>query len=484
MQIAILDCYTDEPAGLGVPPYLGTYPRYMYGYLRQQHKEVYYFTIDDLRLWKKYNERDPNKDLKKSQTTNNRVYNLTKYHQQIAEILAHAEELIIILGVHVPGKYLSAMPGTIHEVTELLKDVKCKKILTGPAIFGTQLFGGRKSESIQGFETKDYCFSFDEIKEYAVAGAEIAEQIPWLKIIEIETGRGCKGKCSFCIEPLKSTVMFRDNKDILAEIKAYYDSGERYFRLGKQTCFYSIPEPIELLKSIRESCPGIRVLHIDNVNPVQVITKRGEDITQAIVKYCTAGNIAAFGIESFDEDVVKANTLNCTPTVAMRAIEIINKYGKEYGDNGMPKFLPGINLIFGLAEESKKTQGENMRYLKQCLDKDLWLRRINIRQVALFEATKMHEIGEKYLKKNKKYYWKWRNQIRQEIDLPMLKKVMPKGTILKEMYAEIYDGNTTFMRQFGTYPLIAGVKGRYPLKQFYTVKIIDYMIRSLVGEVV
>jgi radical SAM superfamily enzyme with C-terminal helix-hairpin-helix motif len=484
MTIAILDCYTDEPAGLGVPPYLGTYPRYLYGHLKQQSKEILYFTIDDLRLWKKYHSKNPNSELKKSQTTNNTVYNLTKHHEKIASILYEVEELIIILGVHVPGKYVSAMPGTIHEVTELVKDIPCKKTLTGPALIGTQLFGGKRSESIHAFETKEYCFSFEEIKDYAVKGAEITQQIPWIKIIEIETARGCKGKCSFCTEPLKSPLMFRTNEDILAEIKALYDAGERYFRLGKQTCFYSIPDPINLLKNIRESCPDIKVLHIDNVNPVQVVTRKGEEITKAIVKYCTAGNIAAFGVESFDETVVKANTLNCTPAIAMKAIEIINKYGKEYGENGMPKFLPGINLIFGLAEESKKTHEENMKYLKQCLDKDFWLRRINIRQVALFEGTKMNEIGEKYLRKNKHLYWKWRNQIRQEIDFPMLKKVMPEGTILKDVYAEIYDGNTTFMRQFGTYPLIVGVKGRYPLKEFYNVRIKDHMLRSLVGEVV
>ncbi len=30
MHYTILDCYTDEASGLGVPPYLGTYPRYTY----------------------------------------------------------------------------------------------------------------------------------------------------------------------------------------------------------------------------------------------------------------------------------------------------------------------------------------------------------------------------------------------------------------------------------------------------------------------
>ena len=52
MTYTILDCYTDEPAGLGVPPYLGTYPRYIAGYLNE---DVHYLTIDDLRLFNKNN---------------------------------------------------------------------------------------------------------------------------------------------------------------------------------------------------------------------------------------------------------------------------------------------------------------------------------------------------------------------------------------------------------------------------------------------
>lgn len=490
MPYAILDCYTDEPAGLGVPPYLGTYPRYLYGYLKKTFPEedIYYFTIDDLRLWKKWSGKDPNVNLPKSKTTNSTVYNLTKHHQRIAEILANVKELIVILGVHVPGKYLSAVPGTLKEVTPLIKDLPCKKVLTGPAIFGTQLFGGQFTEQIDNtvFETRPYNFTFAEIATLSLEGASLVEQMPWLKMIEVETGKGCNvGKCSFCTEPLKSKVLYRDNKDILAEVKRLYEIGERFFRLGKQTCFYSLPDPIGLLKGIRETCPEIKVLHIDNVNPIFVSSQKGEEITKAIVQYCTAGNIAAFGIESFDPAVTKANLLNCSAPVAMKAIESINKYGKDRGENGMPKYLPGINIIFGLADESKRTHEINMEYLKKIIENDWWLRRINIRQAALFEGTKLfQETGDRFLKKNKKWYWKWRNQIRQEIDFPMLKKIVPAGTILKDCYAEIYDGNTTFMRQFGTYPLIVGVKRRYPLKQFYSVKITGHMLRSLTGEVV
>jgi radical SAM superfamily enzyme with C-terminal helix-hairpin-helix motif len=489
MPYAILDCYTDEASGLGVPPYLGTYPRYIYGHLKQQYpdEEIFYLTIDDLRLWKKHKGKNPNINLKPSGKTNISVYNLTANSEQIETIFKEIDELIVVLGVHVPGKYLSAIPGTLHEVTPLLEGLKCKKILTGPAMFGTQMFGGKFTEKVKEgvFEKRAYDFSFDDIAGLSIAGASIVSQIPWLKMIEIETGKGCNvGKCSFCTEPLKSKVKYRKNDHIIAEVKKFYALGERFFRLGKQTCFYSLPDPIGLLQGIRKVCPDIKVLHIDNVNPIFAWNKRGEKITKAIVKYCTPGNIAAFGVESFDSDVTTANTLNCSPAVAMKAIKAINKYGKKRGKNGMPTFLPGINIIFGLVAESRKTHACNMEYLQQVLDEDLWLRRINIRQAALFEGTDLYTLGDKWLRKNKKWYWKWRRDIRENIDYPMLQKIVPTGTVLRECYAEIYDGKTTFMRQFGTYPLIVGVKGRYPLKKFYDLKITKHQLRSLTGEVV
>ena len=113
------------------------------------------------------------------------------------------------------------------------------------------------------------------------------------------------------------------------------------------------------------------------------------------------------------------------------------------------------------------------------------LRRINIRQTAILPDTMMEKkFGKKFLRKNKQYYWKWRNEIRQKIDFPMLQRLVPKGTILKNIYMEIYDGKTTFGRQIGTYPLIVGVKKRVELKKLYNVKIVDHMLRSVVGEIV
>jgi len=519
MVYTILDCYTDEPAGLGVPPYLGTYPRYIAGYLNE---DVNYITIDDLRLFIKNNSKiietktAKNRRFsrylepmvpKPSQKTDITTYNLTvnyKNHENrrfsgcrksmifehINKILEETDTLIIVLGVHVPGKYLSAVPGTLNEVILLIKDINCRKILTGPVVFGTQLHGGRFFEraDLSVFDKVDYSmfnFTYDKVKEYALNGAKIVKHIPDYRMIEIETGHGCDiGKCSFCTEPIKNKVEFREKENVLKEIIEFYKLGCRYFRLGKQTCFYTFPDAIELLKDIRDKCPDIKVLHLDNVNPVKVVMDKNYEITKAVVKYCSSGNIAAFGVESFDKEVVKQNSLNTSPSIAYEAIKILNKYGAKRGEDGMPKFLPGINIIFGLRGESKKTNEENMKWLKKIYNDGLMLRRINIRQVAIFEGTSLFDEGkDKFLRKNKKYYWKWRKEIRQKIDCPMLQRIVPKGTVLRSCYAEIYDGNTTFCRQFGTYPLIVGVKGRLELKKFFDLEITGHMLRSLVGKV-
>lgn len=466
-MITILDCFTDEPSGLGVPPYLGVYPRYIAGSL---DKPVY-ITIDDLRLYQKYNSIEQ----KEAQNTNIRIYNLTKNYFNIKEILKKTTALIIILGSHTPGKYLSALPGTLKEIIPIIKNLKCEKILTGPASYDMKEFAD--------FKINHFDFSYEEIKNYAIKGAGIIGQIPDLRIIEIETGKGCPRTehCIFCTEGLKD-FKIRSPDDILREIQEFYRLGCRHFRLGKQSCFYSYPHASELLKKIKETCPEIKVLHIDNANPQKIITEQGIKLTKDIVTYCTEGNIAALGIESFDEKVIKANKLNSDPETSLKAIEILNKYGKERGENGMPKFLPGINLILGLKAETKETLEINYNYLKQILDKKLLIRRINIRQLIKYPGTAIE--NEKLPKKNKKYYYNFREKIRKEIDYSMLKLLTPAGTILKDVRTEIHEGNVTFARQIGTYPLIIGIKQRLPLKKFYNVKITDHMLRSITGEII
>jgi len=481
----ILDCYTDEPSGLGVPPYLGTYPRYLYGALSSENP--HYLTIDDVRLWKFFSSK--RRDEERDKKTRVNVHNLTKNYSSVREILGHTKELIVVAGIHAPGKYLSAVPGTLYEIKRLVGDLRCKKILTGPAAsLGTRLEGGKRAErtDVSFFDEIENNYlginEYDRISEYAVKGAGIIRQMPWVPVAEIETARGCAhGRCSFCTEPLKHGYEERDTENIIDEAVALKGEGIRHFRLGKQSDFFDLSaEKMEgLMAGIREKCAP-ETLHIDNVNPALVT----EEKVTLVVRYCTPGNVAALGVESFDPEVIRENSLNSTPEIVMRAIRLICRLGSGRGDNGLPLFLPGINLLFGLSGESRKTHMHNMHYLSLMCEEGLMLRRINIRQVTVFPGTPLDRgCGTKYLAKNRKYYWKWRNEIRQKIDHPMLERVVPKGTLLRNVFAEIYDGNHTFLRQFGTYPLIVCVERRIPLRRFYDISVTGHMLRSITGKV-
>ena len=521
MRFTILDCYTDEPAGLGVPPYIGTYPRYIAGAITRSNHEVFYLNIDDLRFFasrmKSFKE---NLDSIPVQIENEkhriktiiRVRNLSKNILNIRKILYKTDILVVIAGIHTPGRYLSAFPGTTEEVMRLLNQVNYGgfTLLTGPAAeLGSGLWGGRLARDVsRDFEKFDLLvpdlefkipalienkfaedppaeFSYRDLTPIAIAGATIAKEhpnYPDFIIAEIETSKGCPRipGCSFCTEPIKlNKIERRTPKEILNEIQALSAEGIKNFRLGKQSCFYSYGSAADIEKLLKAASAEAEVLHIDNVNPA-VVT---EEKTKLIVNYCTAGNIAAFGVESFDPVVIEANHLNAAPETTYNAVTILNKYGAARGDNGMPKFLPGINLIFGLIKESQKTHEANLHWLKKILNDGLLLRRINIREVVIFPGTLLsEECGNKYLRKNKKFYWKWRNEIRQQIDAPMLKKVVPTGTRLPRIKTEICDGNITFGRQIGTYPLIVGIKRRLELDQFIEVKVTDHMLRSVVAE--
>ena len=502
MVTTILDCYTDEPSGLGVPPYLGTYPRYLYGYLDGKAE---YLTIDDLRYHamlqnvalpdtdiRKHNRKLNRLDLQsknKELKTDIRIKNLTKQPNEIQGIIQKTDELIVVGGVHTPGTYLSALPGTLFEINTLSRLFDAEKILTGPAVYGTRLEGGKSFEAmpLEGFRLKHFTFPYSELDELFIKGASIVHHIPDLRIVELETSRGCtrwKG-CTFCTEPIKNRYEHRGKESIINEAKELYRNGVRYFRLGKQSSLYSHPGIIEILRTIRKECPNLEVLHIDNVDPLHVLSRRGEEITKAVATYCTSGNIAAFGVESFDKTVIKENNLIVPPEAILKAVRIINKWGAHRGPSGLPTYLPGINLLFGLKGETKSTHEENMKFLKQILAENLMFRRLNIRQVALFEGTPLYQDPDarKSLRKNKKHYWKWRNQIRNEVDAPMLNQVVPKGTVLRKVRMEVYDGNTTFGRQIGTYPLVVGVPQRLQLGSFYDISITDHMLRSVVGKV-
>ena len=471
-----------------MPPFLGVYPRYAAG---RYAGDAAYVTVDDLR-YARLTERHPHVKLDPA-TGKTRIdlINRTRPADDVRRILAKARELIVIVGVQTPGKYLSAVPGTYAEVMKLLEGVRARKVLAGPIVsFGTQLRGGTKAElpDLRRFAgaDPDLFEDYSDLRPQAIAGARILDQVPRPRVMEIETGRGCPRPegCSFCTEPLKHPLEWREQRDVHDEVQALMAAGARHFRLGKQSCIFSYrrgdPDELDALLAPLAAL-GPDVLHIDNANPAMVTEARAK----LFVRYCTPGSTAALGVESFDPQVAKANNLNATPEMVMEAVRTLNRVGADRGSNGLPALLPGINILLGLKDETTDTLDANLQALSMILHEGHMVRRTNIRQVVPFPGTRLYEeAGHKYLRKNRRHYAKWIERVRHEFDLPMLRRVFPIGTILRGLRSETHEGNVTFVRQLGSYPIVVGVRQRLPLGECFDARVTDHMLRSVVGEVV
>ncbi|MEF8873877.1 MAG: radical SAM protein [Candidatus Thermoplasmatota archaeon] len=471
VDILVVDGYIDEPSLLGVPPYLSPEPRMLVGVAREADLTWEYVTVDEYR-WNGL----PLGDM----------------------VLVHG-------GVTVPGKYMGGTPMSVEEA---------EKIAEEP---GETFLGGAfaRYEDVEGYDhyaTKDLAaYFYDslygkgndrwaeplEMEDWLKFGHKVVERHPLYPdplLIEMSAYRGCPryftGGCSFCSEPDYGEPKFRDQEDIIEEMELLYEKGVRNFRLGGQSCTISykakgigkkeapVPKPGEiktLFKGIAEKCPELNVFHLDNANPAVIAEypEKSEEILRTLINYTTSGNVLAFGLESADERVIEENNLNSTPEDVKKAVRLMNKVGRERGDNGMPRLLPGINFLGGLKGETKETYEKNFQFLKELVKEDLLLRRINIRQVL----SHREEFELRYKRKFKRF----KEKVREEIDRPLLKKMLPEATLLKDVYMEKVDGNTTFGRQIGTYPLLVGVNYSLELGKYCNVRVTDHGYRSVTG---
>jgi radical SAM superfamily enzyme with C-terminal helix-hairpin-helix motif len=506
-NITILDGYVDEPTCLGVPPFISTYPRYLAGSIWNFNKNINlkYITIDQLR-------KNPSAE----------------------KILIKSDIIFIIAGSTVPGKYLTSYPASFQELIKIFSKIRYpKKILCGPAgkygylgsnkkkinkvleennIFDLNIKGDCESivsdiikykndfDKVDTFKTRE---NSHEIFKFSIIGSKIVKQHPNYNlqlITEIETYRGCSrsitGGCSFCCEPLKGFPDFRPITDIINEIKSLYKNGIRHFRIGNQPCIFSymsidsekeeFPRPnpdaiLKLFKGIRNSAPDLLTLHIDNANPgiISKYPKESKEIAKTIIKYHTSGDVAAFGVESIDPIVIKKNNLKANENDVLFAIKLLNKVGAKIGINGMPELLPGINLLFGLKGETKQSYFINLNFLKKIVNNNLLIRRLNIRQVIPIPNTPLYNLGNKLIKKNKNELRKFKKNIKETIEKPILIKMLPIGNVITNVFTEIHIGNITFGRQIGSYPLRVGIPGKIPLNKEIDVKITDYGYRSI-----
>lgn len=489
-RTVILDGYVDEPACLGVPPYMAPYPRYVAGALPG---EVLYYTIDQLR-------RD----------------------RSILHAMVSADLVVVIAGVTVPGKYLGGSPATLPELERLLAGVNTPKILGGPvSMFGAGTEGGRAAKRMKASGTFDIVATGDveavvagyvqdgmavdpelrrtarEVANWAVNGARIVPQHPDFPytMLELETYRGCfRGNCSFCTEKFYGRPDFRSAADIASEVSALYDLGARYFRLGRQPDILTYmaegdaefpkpnPEAIERLYSgIRNAAPQLKVLHMDNANPGTIARYPEESraVLKSIVRHHTSGDVAAFGMESADPHVIKLNNLKATPEEVLEAIRIVNEIGGARGASGLPELLPGLNFVHGLIGETKKTFQLNYAFLETLLAEGQLVRRINVRQVMPFEGTCMGDVGDRIANKHKGVFHAYKEKIREHVDLEMLKRVVPVGTLVRDVRLELREGNVTFGRQIASYPLLVGIPADLQIGTVVDAKVVSHGYRSI-----
>ncbi|MCG2894659.1 MAG: radical SAM protein [Vulcanisaeta sp.] len=512
-RVVILDGYTDEPAGLGVPPYLDVYPRYIAGAIWSVDKsvDVRYFTIDQARdNW-----------------------------EDFVRIANGSRLLIVIAGIVTPGKYLGGEPIRLEEIEMVANIVNGPiKALAGPvARFGYGARGGsiaiprtRFSKYYDIVITGDpdlvihelvrnnYQLSkvspalthvdFRLVNEFAVLGARIVEQHPNYGknlIIELETYRSCPryvtGGCSFCATVRYGPVKYREAEAIVREVEALYRAGVRHFRLGRQADFYTYmahdtgklefprpnPEAIErLLIGIRNAAPELETLHIDNVNPGTIYhwPRESVEVTKILMKYHTPGDVAAMGIETADPRVVKLNNLKVMPDEAYFAVKLISEIGRARGWNGLPELLPGINFVVGLPGETKETFRLNIEFLRRLLNDDVWVRRVNIRQVLVLPSTPLWNAADEVkqlLVRHRKYFLAFKYWVRRHFDHEMLRRVLPKGIVLRRAFTETYYGGGTYARQVGSYPILIYVPARIQLNTWMDFLVVGHGFRSVIG---
>ncbi|SDH97829.1 Radical SAM superfamily enzyme with C-terminal helix-hairpin-helix motif [Sinosporangium album] len=498
--LVILDCYTVEPSGLGVPPYLSTYARAAYGALRTAHPRarIAYLTIDDVRWC--LNGGQPHEQPPLSDRL---TYSATANREQALQLLGEAAVTVVIAGDAVPSVHLQAQNGSVEEIARALACTRGRRVLLGPlanyALADPAAYGGMfDAVHTHTLTSADLTEGTRQAAPYDRLAADrgdyhgLIDQLSWTPVAEIELYRGCTRRrfCDFCNEPVKAPVVnFRTVEDVLGEVALLYGAGLRHFRLGQQTCFFSymnrdVATIEKLLAEIRNSAaPDLMALHIDNADPLAVASPSGAKIAHLVATYCTEGNCAPMGIESFDPAVIKRNVLTCTPDILRRAVEHVNQAGAHVGPGGLSMLLPGLNLIYGLPGESHRTHYENLAGLVRILDAGLLCHRINVRQARAYPGTPLAAMQEREPLPSVEHFTSWKADIDNIFDQPMKQRVYPIGRKITSLHSFFVTSRGTWHRRLGSYPIqVVERDTARPLYGAADMTITDHAPRYVYGE--
>lgn len=223
-KTVILDCYTDEPSGYGVRPYLGTHQIHLAQALSYKKESFSYLTIDDLR----YNNGE-----KEEKNTNIRILNKTKNAYDALNILNNADKIYIIMGCFVDYKYFSCEPPSSVEVYQFLKQTKAEKVLFYVLGVNDEICDDYKKSELAGIIDK-VCIgnTYRFILENAVSDnyllpnynlldkisgepVNIIEQLSTPILAEIETGTGCNTPTCMGLKQCYVTKMSKMNLELI-----------------------------------------------------------------------------------------------------------------------------------------------------------------------------------------------------------------------------------------------------------------------------
>ncbi|MGQ9843324.1 MAG: radical SAM protein [Spirochaetota bacterium] len=484
-KYCILDCYVDEPACFGVPPFVSPYPRYVYGALidaGMYDDEIIYLTIDDLRK--------------------------AEYK------LPHNFDFVFLIGgAIVPGKYLGFKIGTVPEITKIIAINKRQQFVIGGMIAhlvndfpNTLLVTGDIEQFAYAVATGSDPFdnnyrTYTSLARWAVAGSKLVTMHPQFPnlICEIETYRGCprRNHCSFCAEGLLQSVDFRDQEHILHEIDALIAQGITRFRIGRQAdiiayksymneFIHGFPRPnpeavIVLFSELKKRTHSghITMLNIDNANPgtIYYFPFESQAIINCIAHTVTPGDTMPLGVESFDPVVIQKNNLKLHKDQIIQVVKLINDVGGETV-NGIHRLLPGINLIHGLAGETADTFKINYESLAEILNKGLLVKRINIRSLFPFPGTIAAQ-KQTYNTIVENRYRFYREKVRNEIDHAMIAKLFPIGTVISHMQVLSCVQGYSYAKEIRSYAITAKIPMELSHFSFLDCIVIGHQERSL-----
>jgi len=498
--VLLLDGYIDTPTELGVPPYISATVRYIAYVLDYYGLDYEYVPVC---TWRR---------------------------------LAHSGELksvfpakqygivIIVGGTTVPGRYLSAYPVDAKELKKIARYFRNNtKIAVGPLAVASD----RGKKFVSGVSTEDWDYVvWGDVEEFFFnffrdltyyrpgfyecetdfsildkvlerANTDFTRLHPFYPhvIAEIETARGCdkRPSCIYCENSIKPRkVEFRSIESVRRELELLR-GGLAAIRFGKQANILAYggedvgkavyrPNP-DAVSKLYEAAHDLKfeVIHSDNANPLtfKLFPAEAVKALEAIATYNTPYDTLALGIEDVSEKVVKMCNLKVGKEDALKVVAMIQEHGKG-------KIYAGINVLLGLPFQTTESLNELLDFLKELTQYKV--RRINIRQVQVVKGSVLARLVEakrlKIAKLKKNVIHSFRERVRKEIDLVLIKKVFPAGTIF-DAVVEKETKEGSFARFLGSYPPVIFIpqKGLGFLAKV-RVEIVDHTPRALVGKVV